>query len=68
MLYQTDDLKNFSKVADKHKKQSSGCVLPKDVPKNFAKFTDKHLFPNLFFIKLQAGNLKLPEAATGYVL
>ena len=68
MLYKRGDLKNFSKFRDEHKKQSSGGVLSKDVVKNFAKFTDKHLCRSLFLMKLQAGNLKLSEAATGDVL
>ena len=38
----------------------------KVVLKIFAKFTEKHLCGNFFF-KLQAGNLKLSETATGYV-
>ena len=42
--------------------------LSKDVLKNFAKFTDKHLCRSLFLMKLQAGNLKLSETATGDVL
>ena len=50
------------------RKLTSGGVLSKDVLKIFAKFTDKHLFPSLFFNKLQAGNLKLSEAVTGEVL
>ena len=65
MLYQRGVLKNLSKFTDEHKKQSSGGVLLKDVLKSFAKFTEKHLFQNVFLIKLQAGNLKLSEAATG---
>ena len=48
VLYKRDDLKNFSKFTDKHKKQSSGGVLTKDVLKKFAKFTDRHLSPGLF--------------------
>ena len=37
VLYERDDLNNFSKFTDKHKKQSSGGVLSRDVLKNFAK-------------------------------
>ena len=48
------------------KKRPSGGVLSKDVLKNFAKFTDKHLCRSLFN-KVQAGNLKLPEGAYGDV-
>ena len=44
--------KNFSKFTDKHKKQSSGGVLSKDVLKYFAKLTEKHLSWNLFFNKV----------------
>ena len=51
VLCERGDLKNFSKFTDKHKTQSSGGVLTKDVLKNFAKFTDKHLCPSLFFNK-----------------
>ena len=51
VLYKRGDLKNFSKFTDKHKKQSSGGVLTKDVLKNFAKLTEKHLCPSLFFNK-----------------
>ena len=65
VLYKRVDLKNFSKFTDKHKKKSSGVVLLKDNLKNFAKFTEKGVS---FLIKLQAGNLKMSEAATGDVL
>ena len=67
MLYKRGDVKN-SRITDKHKRQSSGGALLKDVLKNFSKFT-KNLFAGVsFLIKLQAGNLNLSEAATGYVL
>ena len=46
------DLNNFSKLTDKHKKQSSGGVLSEDVFKSFAKFTEKHLCRSLFFNKV----------------
>ena len=62
VLYKRYDLKN------KQKKQSTGGVLTKDVLKNFTKFTDKIFAPVSFLIKLQAGNLKLSEPATGDVL
>ena len=68
VLYKKGFLKSLSKFTDKHKKQSSGGVLSKDALKNFAKSTEKHLCGSLFLIKLQAGNLKLSEAATGGVL
>ena len=51
VLCKTGDLKNFPKFTDKHKKQSSGGVLTKDVLKNFAKLTDKHFSPSLFLNK-----------------
>ena len=51
VLYKKGDLKNFLKFTDKHKKQSFGGVLTKDVLKHFAKFTDKRLCPSLFFNK-----------------
>ena len=67
MLYKRDVLKNFSKFTDKLKKQSSGSALSKDVLRNFAKFT-KNIFAGIsFLIKLQGGNLKLSETATGDV-
>ena len=53
-------LKNLSKFSDKHKEQSSGGVLSKDVLK---KFTKKTSFS--FSTKLQAGNLNSAEAAAG---
>ena len=68
VLYKGGDLKNFSKFTDKHNKQSSRGVLSKEILKSFAKFIDKHLYLVSFLIKLQAGNLKLSEAATGDVL
>ena len=42
-LYKNGILKNFSKFSYKHKKQSSGSVLSKDVDKNFANFAGKNL-------------------------
>ena len=44
-------LKNFSKFTDKHKKQSFGGILSKDVLENWAKFTEKHLCRSLFVNK-----------------
>ena len=58
MLHKIGVLKNFSKFTDKHKKQSSGGVLSKDVVKKLAKFTEKDL----------CLNLKISAAATGDVL
>ena len=43
VLYKKVILKNFSKFSDKHKKQSSGGVLSKDVDKTFANFAGKNL-------------------------
>ena len=45
VLYKRGVLKNLSKFSDKHKRQSSGGVLSKDVLKNFAKFTEKTSLP-----------------------
>ena len=56
VLYKRGDLNSFSKFSDKHKKQSSSGVLSKDNVNNFRVS---------FSIKLQAGNLKMSEAATG---
>ena len=52
VLYIRVVLKNFWKFTAKRKKQSSGVVLSKDVLKDFAKFTEKHLCRNLFFNKV----------------
>ena len=66
VLYRRVVLQTVSKFSDKHKKQSSGGVLSKDVLKNFVKFTEKNIFAGFFFFaKLQAGNLKPVEAAAG---
>ena len=46
MLYKRGDLKDFARFTNKHKKQSPGGVLSKDVPKKFAKFLEK-LFAGL---------------------
>ena len=65
MLHKRRVLKNFSKFSDKHKEQSSGGVLSKDVL-NFCKIHRKNVFAGVSFLtKLQAGNLKPAEAATG---
>ena len=47
--YNSGDLNFFSKFTDKHKKQSSGSVLSKDVLKSFANLTENHLSRSLFF-------------------
>ena len=51
VLYKRGVLKNFSKFSDKHKEQSSGGVLSKDVVKNSVKFTEKQLCQSLLFSK-----------------
>ena len=67
MLCKRSVLKNVSKFTDKPKKQSSGGVLSKE--KMFLKVlenSEKNIFSWVsFLIKLQAGNLKPSEAATG---
>ena len=63
MLYKRDVLKNFLKLINKTKKQSSG-ILPKDI--KISKFIEKIFFLEIsFLIKLRAGNLKLPETIIG---
>ena len=49
VFYKRGDLENFSRFTDKHKKQSSGGVLSKDILNNFAKFKEKRLCWSLFF-------------------
>ena len=70
VLYRSSVLKNFSKFTDKHMKQSSEGALSKE--KTLLKIlqnSQKNIFAGVsFLIKLQAGNLELPEAATGDVL
>ena len=64
VLYGRGVLKNFSKFTDKLKKQSSRGVLSKDDLQN----SQKNIFVRIsFLIKLQTGNLKLSEEATGDV-
>ena len=68
MLYKKGDLKNLSKFIDKHKKQSFGGVLSRYVLK-ILQYSQINIFVGVcFLIKLQTGNLKLSEAATGDVL
>ena len=43
VFYKRDVRTNFLKFDDKHKKQSSRGNLSKDVLKNVANFTEKHL-------------------------
>ena len=64
VLYKRGDLKKFTKFTDKHKQSSRG-VLSKDVLKIFAKLQINVFASVSFLIKLQAGNLRLSEAATG---
>ena len=45
VLDKTSVLGNFSKYSDKHKEQSSGGVLSKDVLKNFVEVTEKTSLP-----------------------
>ena len=49
VMYKRGDLENFSRFTDKHRKQSPGGLMSKDVLKNFAKFTDISLYWSLFF-------------------
>ena len=70
VLYKRSVLKNVSKFTDKHKKQSSGGVLSKvKMSLKILQNSQKNIFAVVsFLIKLQAGNLKLSEAATGDAL
>ena len=52
VLYKRGVLKNFSKFSDKHKEQSSGGVLSKDILKIFVKLSEKHLCGSLRFNKV----------------
>ena len=57
--------KKFLVARLKLKKQSSGSALSKDVLRILLKFT-KNIFAGIsFLIKLQGGNLKLSDTATG---
>ena len=70
VLYKWSVLKNFSKFRDKDNKQSYRGALSKE--KIFLKIlqnSHKNIFVGVsFLIKLQAGKLQLPEAATGDVV
>ena len=70
MLLKRSVIKNVSKFTDKNKKLSSGGVLSKE--KMFLKIlqnSQKNIFSGVsFLIKLQTGNLKPSETATGDVL
>ena len=65
VLFKRGVLRNFSKFTGKHKRQSSGGVLSKDVLKNYAKFIEKYLYRSLFLHKVPDWK---PEAATRDVL
>ena len=52
VLYKRGVLKNLSKFSDKHKEQSSGGVLLKDILKNFVKLTEKTSWPESPFNKV----------------
>ena len=70
VLYKRSVLKNLSKLTDKHKNQSSRGVLWKGtmILKIFQN-SRKNIFSRVsFLIKVQAGNLRPSEAATGDVL
>ena len=70
MLYERRVLKNFSKLTDKHKKQSSGGVLSKEkMLLKILQNSQKNIYSGVsFLMKLQAGNLKLVEVATENIL
>ena len=68
VLYKRDVLKNFLKFTDKLKKQSPRGVLSKDFQLKILQNSQKKIFEGIFFlIKLQAGNPKPSETATGDV-
>ena len=52
VLYKRRVLKNFSKLTDKHNKQSSAGILSKNVLKNLGKFTEKVIFRSFSFNKV----------------
>ena len=70
VLYKRSVLKIVSKFIGKYKTQSSGSALSKEklflkILRNF----QRNIFSEVsFLIKLQAGNVKLSEEATGDVL
>ena len=70
MLYKRNVLKNFSKYADKQKRQSSGGIPSKEkMVLEILQNSQENIFSGVsFLIKLESGNLKPSEAATGYVL
>ena len=59
------NLKNFSKLTDKHKNQSSRRVLYQEMLFKIPQNSQIKIFSRVsFLIKLQAGNLKLSEPST----
>ena len=66
VLYKRRVLWKFSKFTDKHRKQSFGGVMSKEnMSLETLKNSQKNIFAGVYFLtKLQAGNLKLSEAAT----
>ena len=67
MLYKIGDLKNFSKL-QVNTRGSHPEVFCKKMFLKILQISQKNVFAGVpFLIKLQAGNLKLSEAATGDV-
>ena len=63
--YERGDLKNFSKFSDKHRRSSGFCL---NMFLKILQNSQMSIFAGVsLLIKLQAGNLKLSEAATGDV-
>ena len=68
VLYKIGDLKNFSKL-QVNTRSSHPEVFCKKMFLKILQISQKNVFVGVpFIIKLQAGNLKLSEAATGNVL
>ena len=68
VLYKIGDLKNFSKLLV-NTRSSHPEVFCKKMFLKILQISQKNVFAGVsFLIKLQAGNLKLSEAATGDVL
>ena len=68
LLYKIGDLKNFLKL-QVNTKSSHPEVFCKKMFLKILQISQKNVFAGVpFLIKLQAGNLKLSEAATGNVL
>ena len=62
-LYKWGVLNKFSEFTDKHKKQSSASVLSKDVLKEIAKLTEKHLCRSLFLNKVAGCKLEIVRSS-----